>query len=168
MTPYIAHAVAQKAASRPDDGFAYPSDPASVLLGMLNRIYGVNGVLRVFPIMAISDSFSTDLPRKETTMQTVRTMIAESRCGIAGLAVRAVFVAGCALLVCGCNTDQEQIDERSRCSHDYRRSSDHDKRSRPHPRTLHRLQSRLAQCDGTRGCACIRPDLEAGSHRRRR
>ena len=42
-------------------------------------------------------------------MQTVRTMIAESRCGIAGLAVRAVIVAGYALLVCGCNTDQQQV-----------------------------------------------------------
>jgi pilus assembly protein CpaD len=36
-------------------------------------------------------------------------MIAESRCGIAGLAVRAVIVAGYALLICGCNTDQQQV-----------------------------------------------------------
>jgi len=43
VTPYIAHAVAQKDLSRPDDGFADPSDPASVLLGRLNRIYGVGG-----------------------------------------------------------------------------------------------------------------------------
>ena len=42
-------------------------------------------------------------------MQTVRTMIAESRCGIAGLAVRAVIVAGFALLICGCNTDQQLV-----------------------------------------------------------
>jgi pilus assembly protein CpaC len=42
VTPYIAHAVARKDLSRPDDGFANPSDPASVLLGRLNRIYGVN------------------------------------------------------------------------------------------------------------------------------
>ena len=41
VTPYIAHTVAQKDLSRPDDGFADPSDPASVLLGRLNRIYGV-------------------------------------------------------------------------------------------------------------------------------
>ena len=39
-------------------------------------------------------------------MQTVRTLIAESR-GVAGLAVRAALVAGCALLVCACNTDQQ-------------------------------------------------------------
>jgi pilus assembly protein CpaC len=45
VTPYIAHAVAQKDLSRPDDGFADASDPASVLLGRLNRIYGVGGTV---------------------------------------------------------------------------------------------------------------------------
>jgi pilus assembly protein CpaD len=35
-------------------------------------------------------------------------MIADGR-GIAGLALRAVIVAGCALLICGCNTDQPQV-----------------------------------------------------------
>ncbi len=44
VTPYIVRAVAQKDLSRPDDGFADPSDPASVLLGRLNRIYGVGGL----------------------------------------------------------------------------------------------------------------------------
>jgi pilus assembly protein CpaC len=43
VTPYVVHAVAGKDLSRPDDGFADPSDPASVLLGRLNRIYGVGG-----------------------------------------------------------------------------------------------------------------------------
>jgi pilus assembly protein CpaC len=32
--------VAQKQLSRPDDGFADPSDPTTVLLGRLNRVYG--------------------------------------------------------------------------------------------------------------------------------
>ena len=45
VTPFIAHAVPQKDLSRPDDGFADPSDPASVLLGRLNRIYGVGGTV---------------------------------------------------------------------------------------------------------------------------
>ncbi len=40
VTPYIVRAVAQKDLSRPDDGFADPSDPQTVLLGRLNRIYG--------------------------------------------------------------------------------------------------------------------------------
>ncbi len=43
VTPYVVRAVAQKELSRPDDGFADASDPASVLLGRLNRIYGVSG-----------------------------------------------------------------------------------------------------------------------------
>jgi pilus assembly protein CpaC len=45
VTPYIVRAVAQKNLSRPDDGFADPSDPSSILLGRLNRIYGVAGVV---------------------------------------------------------------------------------------------------------------------------
>jgi pilus assembly protein CpaC len=44
VTPYVVRAVAQKDLSRPDDGFADPSDPATVLLGRLNRIYGVGGI----------------------------------------------------------------------------------------------------------------------------
>ncbi len=43
VTPYIVRAVASKDLSRPDDGFADPSDPAQVLLGSFNRIYGVGG-----------------------------------------------------------------------------------------------------------------------------
>ncbi|HET7850224.1 MAG TPA: type II and III secretion system protein family protein [Pseudolabrys sp.] len=43
VTPYIVHAVAEKKLSRPDDGFADPSDPSSILLGRLNRIYGTKG-----------------------------------------------------------------------------------------------------------------------------
>src|SRR6185437_5932046 len=40
VTPYVVHAVAQKQLSRPDDGFADPTDPSTVLLGRLNKIYG--------------------------------------------------------------------------------------------------------------------------------
>ncbi len=43
VTPYIVHAVAPKDLSRPDDGYADVSDPAQILLGRLNRIYGVAG-----------------------------------------------------------------------------------------------------------------------------
>ena len=46
VTPYVVRAVAQKQLSRPDDGFADPSDPQTVLLGNLNRIYGVAGKIR--------------------------------------------------------------------------------------------------------------------------
>jgi pilus assembly protein CpaC len=43
VTPYVVRAVAQKNLSRPDDGFADASDPATILLGNFNRIYGVPG-----------------------------------------------------------------------------------------------------------------------------
>jgi pilus assembly protein CpaC len=41
VTPYVVRAVARRDLSRPDDGFADASDPATILLGRLNRIYGV-------------------------------------------------------------------------------------------------------------------------------
>ncbi|GIK81115.1 MAG: type II and III secretion system protein family protein [Pseudorhodoplanes sp.] len=40
-TPYVVRSVAQKDLSRPDDGFADAYDPSTVLLGRLNRIYGI-------------------------------------------------------------------------------------------------------------------------------
>jgi pilus assembly protein CpaC len=43
VTPYVVRAVAQKELSRPDDGYADASDPASILIGRFNRIYGVAG-----------------------------------------------------------------------------------------------------------------------------
>jgi pilus assembly protein CpaC len=43
VTPYIVRPVAPKDLSRPDDGFADASDPSSVLLGRLNRLYGIAG-----------------------------------------------------------------------------------------------------------------------------
>jgi len=43
VTPYLVRAVAQKDLSRPDDGYADASDPAAVLLGKFNRIYGTSG-----------------------------------------------------------------------------------------------------------------------------
>jgi pilus assembly protein CpaC len=44
VTPYVVHSVARKELSQPDDGFADASDPATVLLGRFNRIYGVGGM----------------------------------------------------------------------------------------------------------------------------
>ena len=43
VTPYVIKSVARKQLSRPDDGFADSDDPAAVLLGRINRIYGVPG-----------------------------------------------------------------------------------------------------------------------------
>jgi pilus assembly protein CpaC len=43
VTPYLAKAVARSELAKPDDGFADPSDPSTVLLGRLNRLYGIPG-----------------------------------------------------------------------------------------------------------------------------
>jgi pilus assembly protein CpaC len=43
VTPYVVKPVARKELSRPDDGFADPADPATVLLGRINRVYGAPG-----------------------------------------------------------------------------------------------------------------------------
>jgi pilus assembly protein CpaC len=43
VTPYIVRAVAQKDLSKPDDGYADASDPATSLLGRFNRLYGTPG-----------------------------------------------------------------------------------------------------------------------------
>lgn len=42
VTPYIVHPVAPKDLSRPTDAFVDASDPAGVLLGKFNRLYGTN------------------------------------------------------------------------------------------------------------------------------
>ena len=121
VTPYVVRAVAQKDLSRPDDGFADPSDPAQVLLGRFNRIYGVGGSAdpRRTTITANTDSSSIDAAAQETTMHTVRTHDRTGRRGIAAAALRAALVAGCALLVCACNTDQ-QVTGRPDVPNDYR------------------------------------------------
>ena len=98
VTPYVVRAVAQKDLSRPDDGFADPSDPATVLLGRLNRIYGVGGNARSGRTTTTANTASSSIePAQETTMQTIRTMIAGRR-SVAAIAVRAAVAAGCALL----------------------------------------------------------------------
>ncbi|NVO14199.1 MAG: type II and III secretion system protein family protein [Rhodoplanes sp.] len=43
VAPYTVRSVAPKGLSRPDDGYADISDPSAVLLGRLNKIYGVSG-----------------------------------------------------------------------------------------------------------------------------
>ena len=43
VTPYIAKPSSQGQLARPDDGFADSTDPQAILLGRLNRLYGVAG-----------------------------------------------------------------------------------------------------------------------------
>jgi pilus assembly protein CpaC len=44
-TPYLAQPVARQALSRPDDGFANASDPATIFLNQVNRVYGTPGAV---------------------------------------------------------------------------------------------------------------------------
>ena len=110
VTPYVVRAVAQKDLSRPDDGFADPSDPARCCSAGFNRIYGVGGNRRSAGQLPRQIRLHPRLMRrKEKTMQNVRTMIAERRASRAARRARPRVVAGCALFVCGCNTDQPQV-----------------------------------------------------------
>lgn len=43
VTPYLARATSVEKLASPDDGFAEPSDPSAILLGRLNRLYGIPG-----------------------------------------------------------------------------------------------------------------------------
>ncbi|HEY0291352.1 MAG TPA: type II and III secretion system protein family protein [Hansschlegelia sp.] len=43
VTPYLAKPAAPEKLSSPDDGFAEPSDQSFILLGRLNRLYGIPG-----------------------------------------------------------------------------------------------------------------------------
>ncbi len=43
VTPYIAKATAPQKLASPDDGFAEPTDQSNLLLGRLNRLYGIPG-----------------------------------------------------------------------------------------------------------------------------
>jgi pilus assembly protein CpaC len=49
VTPYVVRAVAQKQLSRPDDGFSDTSEPAAVLLGQFNKIYGASAEAKPAP-----------------------------------------------------------------------------------------------------------------------
>jgi pilus assembly protein CpaC len=40
ITPYLVRPTSPRNVARPDDGFANPDDPSTILLGRLNRIYG--------------------------------------------------------------------------------------------------------------------------------
>ncbi len=49
VTPYIVNPVARRELSRPDDGFADPTDPQTVFLNQLNRTYGLRGTADARP-----------------------------------------------------------------------------------------------------------------------
>jgi len=43
ITPYVVNPTARQDLSRPDDGFADPSDPQAIFMNQLNRTYGLRG-----------------------------------------------------------------------------------------------------------------------------
>lgn len=50
VTPYVVKATSQQNLVRPTDGYADPSDQSAILLGRLNRIYGVPGANEKKPL----------------------------------------------------------------------------------------------------------------------
>ena len=60
VTPFIAKSNPVAALVRPDDGFADSSDPQAVLMGRLNKIYGVSGSYRGAPVYRGQYGFSHD------------------------------------------------------------------------------------------------------------
>jgi len=60
VTPIIAKPMQPAQVSRPDDGFVPATDPQGVLLGKLNRIYGVAGRAPAGPAFRGSVGFIAD------------------------------------------------------------------------------------------------------------
>jgi pilus assembly protein CpaC len=60
VSPYIVKPVASKDLSRPDDGFADVSDQSTVLMGRLNRVYGIQGSVDPRRVYRGSYGFITD------------------------------------------------------------------------------------------------------------
>lgn len=60
VTPYIAKAMEARQATRPDDGFVDAQDGQGILLGRLNRLYGVAGASPLGPTYRGRVGFITD------------------------------------------------------------------------------------------------------------
>ena len=105
VTPYIVRAVAQKDLSRPDDGYADASDPATSLLGRFNRLYGTPGQ---------DNPREQELPRQCRLHSRLRhaTRRRSMHCDILNVAgaaprrlgARGLLIAGFAAALAGCNT----------------------------------------------------------------
>jgi pilus assembly protein CpaC len=60
VTPYIAKPMEARQVARPDDGFVDAQDAQGVLLGRLNRLYGVAGASPLGPTYRGRVGFITD------------------------------------------------------------------------------------------------------------
>ena len=117
VTPYIVRAVAQKDLSRPDDGYADASDPATSLLGRFNRLYGTPGQ---------DNPREQELPRQCRLHSRLRhaTRRRSMHCDILNVAapprrrfgVRGLLIAGFAAALAGCNTTTAQRHHRQHSS----------------------------------------------------
>jgi pilus assembly protein CpaC len=50
VTPYLVKPTSPQKLASPDDGFAEPSDPSALLLGRLNRLYGIPGKIDPYTV----------------------------------------------------------------------------------------------------------------------
>ena len=167
VTPYVVRAVAQKDLSRPDDGFADATDPATVLLGRLNRIYGVPGrsSRKRRRITATTASFSTDRRARRRSMYAIQ----RSRAAMARasrIALRAVAVAGaappCSPAATAHDADRQRS-SRTTIASAIRSRIKEGARTR---RAVHRHQPRRPDAGAARRGAGLRAGLEARSDRR--
>ena len=94
--------------SRPDDGFADPNDPSTVLLGRLNRIYGVSDAKATQPASdtttASTDSFSIERHGGQTDDSFFSAPTAHRRAP----ALRVLAAVGLAASLAGCYDDAKR------------------------------------------------------------
>src|SRR5262249_16051070 len=104
VTPYVVHPVARRDLSLPDDGFADASDPATILLGRLNRIYGSAG--HVEPHGGYFGQYGFIIDWRRTGGDMRKIAAARHRLIDTG---RALAVLGLGVTLAGCLLDQDAL-----------------------------------------------------------
>ena len=163
VTPYVVRAVAQKQLSRPDDGFADPSDPQTVLLGQLNRIYGVAGKIETAAHRRLSRQVRIHprLSGGRRLMTAIHTAIVRRR---SRTALRLLAAGGLAASLAGC---YQAAGRASRISERLSPAPpDHAEGRRANRRSLSRPQSRRAYAEPARRRAVVRASLAARGDQR--
>ena len=159
VTPYVVRAVAQKQLSRPDDGFADPNDPSTVLLGRLNRIYGAAGKARAtaqrIPRQIRIHSRLSGMGRR--SMTGFLTTMAERRGATALRTIggrRSRHLVG--RLLHAARRAKRSLSRRLSCT-----PSDHTEGRRAYRRNFRRAQSRRAHPEPARRRAFVRASVAA-------
>ena len=117
VTPYIVRAVAQKELSRPDDGYADASDPAAVLLGRFNRIYGLAGKSIRKSLSGQARLHSRLTRRARETIDELNPVLRSRASAVVAAPPAALALIGCAGLLAGCYTTTQVA---SPAANDYR------------------------------------------------